>query len=150
MNSPQAIEKIYPSKIRFFFAYFIWLCSILLPFILVLSLISQKRPDYSGLWYVLPIFLIGPIISYPYYTLSIDHEKISGGTLWGWLWRIEEIKLSEISREKTASQTLGKLIGITVIYSMQGKKILTLGLNDSQISKILESSKDDNKSSKSH
>jgi hypothetical protein len=150
MNSLQAAEKIRPSIIRYLFAFFAWCCLILAPFILVILLIPNKRTDFSGFWFFLAFFLFEAVVLYPYHTLSIDGEKISGATLWGWLWRREEIRLSEISRERIMKQNLGRLAGITILYSKQGEKILTLGLSDSQISRIMELSKDKNGSTELH
>jgi hypothetical protein len=104
-------------------------------------LMTRQAPDEFTFWSLPVLTLFLCLITYPYYTLSTDGIIISGATRWGWFWRREEIRLTDIDAEKVMEQTLGRSLGIVIIYSTQGKKILTLGLSDSQISGILESAR---------
>ncbi|MFT3894143.1 MAG: hypothetical protein QM730_21130 [Anaerolineales bacterium] len=141
MNSSEEDEMIYPNKIRFMFSFFMYCLLFLIPMAAVLSFFTGKALDLGSYIPVFLIYLFSSYVSYPFYSLTKDQEIISGATVWGNRNHREQIKLSDIDYEKTFRQKLGKILGIYVIYSKQGKKILTLGLNDLQISIILEFAK---------
>lgn len=77
------------------------------------------------------------IEAYPYYTIILGKSSLSGPTFWNWKWRREEIALSEIDKEKTLNRNFGRKLGFMIFYSLDGKKILSLGLDNSQINQIL-------------
>ncbi len=133
--------KFSPQKVRFTFAIFFYY---LLGFILFAPIywILIGKDDF--LFYYLCLFLLTffsrTISEYPYFTLVIDDNKISGAKLLGG-WRREEITLSEINQDKVLQQNPGSFFGITILYSIQGRKILTLGLDKGQVTKIMEFAK---------
>jgi hypothetical protein len=135
LNARINSAKIYPYRLKYAFALMIYYLCQFSTFVPILWLLKTLTFSFVWLFPLLYLFMLIP--AYPYYTLSVDSEKISGATLWGWLWRREEINLSEIHKEKVLRQNFGKLLGITIFYSIHGKKILTLGLDNLQISKIL-------------
>jgi hypothetical protein len=119
-------------------AFFFYCLLILIPFVLVVALITRNAPDIYSFIPPLIMYLLSSFVAYPYYALSKDKDSISGATLWGWRWRKEQISLREISHEKVLRQNIGKKLGIIILYSTHDKKILTLGLSNSQLSQILE------------
>lgn len=137
-------QKIYPQKTRFVFAWIIYSLLFCLPVIPIFWLLEHDNPVLPAIGLYL-VFLFSLFSVYPYYTLTKDEEKITGATLWSWMWRREEIKFSEIDSDKIQHRNFGRLLSITVLFSKQGKKILTLGLSRSQISEILKSAQVDGK-----
>jgi hypothetical protein len=147
-SSLPAVEKIYPQKIRFLFAWMIYSYLIFIPFIPVLWFLERESPTFSYLWEYPLVMLFISIPGYIDFTLSIDDEKVEGPAQWGWLRRKEQIRLSDIDPKKVSRQSLGRLLGITIIHSADRKKILTLGLSDDQILHILKSIKSDNRTNR--
>ncbi len=137
-------RKVYPQKIRFAFAWIIYSLLNCLPFIPIFWLLERNHPAYPLVGLLL-VYVSMTFSVYPYYTLSRDDEKITGATLWSLMWRREEIKLSEIDQEGIWRRNFGNLLGITILFSTQGKKILTLGLSRLQILEVLESEKDNSR-----
>jgi hypothetical protein len=125
-----------PRKVNFAFSWFIYCLIVSIPFVLILWLIERKFP-ITYIW-VMPILMafLAPA-AYPYYTIGISSGKLNGATQWGWMWRRTEINLNEIDKDKVLRQKLGRRFGVTVIHSTAGIKILTIGLDDTQISRIL-------------
>ncbi len=85
------------------------------------------------------MFLCVAPSAYPYYTLALYKSKLNGATQWSWRWRRIEIPFDQIDKDRTLRQPLGKLLGIIIIYSISGEKILTLGLNAQEITEIMNS-----------
>jgi len=128
-------QMVKPSKVRFAFSWFVFSLIGYIPAVLILWLIEQKFP-FVFVW-IMPLLLLSfAPAAYPYYIVVVSSDKINGATRWGWLWKRTEIRLNEIDKEKLLQQQLGKKLGITVIHSTSGIKILTLGLSDQQLSEI--------------
>ncbi len=130
--------KIFPNKVKFVFSFLIVNLCFFVPSIPLFWLMESRNPTYFYLWLFPLLFLFMSVPAYPYFTLSTDQKCVTGPTLWGWRWRREAMKFSEINQDKVLHQNLGKFFGITILYSKEGKKILTLGLEYFQISEILE------------
>ena len=111
------------------------------------------EPDHEIFWGILlnipAVWLWSTIPAHPYYALSVYEGKIEGARVWGPLWgslwgwggsvpRRIKIDSREIDKEKTLRQHLLHLLGIVIFHSVSGRKILTIGLKDSQISQVLE------------
>jgi hypothetical protein len=139
MNSYERPETIFPNRIRFTFSFFIYFLLALIPALSAVWFIRGEPPDNTIFWGIAIGILVASLILYPYYAVSKDGENIRGATLWGWLWRREQIRLRDVYLPKIWRQALGKLFGIVIIHSIQGKKILTLGLSETQLAHILES-----------
>jgi hypothetical protein len=121
-----------PGKVRYVLAFFVYTLISYIPAVLLIWLIEKESSLVFALITLVFLLSFSPA-SYPYYTLSVSSEKVNGATMWGWLWKRTEIRLDEIDKEKLSSQWLGKKLGIMVIHSTSGTKILTLGLNDGQL-----------------
>ena len=137
LDALMASQVIKPDKARFAFSWFILTLAAYIPAILVLWVIEKEFP-YIFAWLMPPMLLSLAPPAYPYYNIAILHNKINGATQWGWLWKRTEINFHEIDKAKILHQRLGKKVGITVIHSTNGVKILTLGLDDKQLSGILD------------
>ena len=144
LDNYTSANKIYPNKFRFAVAlllYVLFLFTLYSPIFWLMETKLMKHEKPLVFLLAIPAFYLLEIIpSYPYYAVSVDNKKISGAPLWGrWERRREEIELSEINQDKIVQNNFWKFLGITILYSKQGKKILTLGLNDIQLLNILES-----------
>jgi hypothetical protein len=133
--------KFFPQKTRFTIAIFFYYLFGFILFSPIYWIIMRQGgfPFYYSFFFLL-IFLPSTISEYPCFTLSIDDKKMRGARLLGG-WSREEIFLSEINQDKVLQKNLVGFLGITIFYSTQGKKILTLGLDNGQITKILELAK---------
>ncbi|PKN95324.1 MAG: hypothetical protein CVU44_01185 [Chloroflexi bacterium HGW-Chloroflexi-6] len=130
---------IQPSKSRFIISLSIFYAALEILVLIVLWLLPIDRVVfYVSLCFFPAIVIINFFLAYPYYTVIIHDSKLSGATLWGWMWKRTEINLKEIDKDKALRQNLGRIFGITAIESADGTKILTLGLDNLQIRKILE------------
>jgi hypothetical protein len=132
--------KIQPAKMRFVFSWVTYLICLVAPILLVLWIFpfsQARRMDLQSLVLLPLLMLLFVVAAYPYYTIITYEGKLNGPTLWGWLWRREEIAISEIDKERTLHRNIGRKLGILIFYSLDGKKILSLGLDDSQVDQIL-------------
>ena len=135
LNASIDSKLVKPNKGRFVFSWFIYSLIGYIPAVLFVWLIEQEFP-LTFAW-LMPVLLLSFTLSaYPYYIVAVSSAKINGATRWGWLWKRTEIRFDEIDKEKFSRQHLGKKLGITVIHSINGIKILTLGLSDQQLSEI--------------
>jgi hypothetical protein len=128
-------QLVKPEKVRFVFSWLIFSLIAYIPAVLILWLIEKEFPFIFAWLMPLLLLSIAPA-AYPYYIVAVSNDKINGATRWGWLWKRNEIRLDEIDEEKLSHQHLGKKLGITVIHSTGGIKILTLGLSGQQLSEI--------------
>jgi hypothetical protein len=137
LDALMASQVVKPGKARFAFSWFVFTLVAYIPAVLMLWVIEIEFP-YIFAW-IMPLMLLSLAPpAYPYYNLAIFPNKINGATQWGWLWNRTEINFHEIDTAKTLRQHLGRTLGITVIHSTNGVKILTLGLDDNQLSGILD------------
>ena len=135
LNASIDSQMVKPNKARFAFSWFVISLIGYIPAVLMLWLIEQRVP-FIFAW-LMPLLLLSfAPTAFPYYIVAVSSDKINGATKWGWLWKRTEIRLDEIDQKKLLHQKLGKQLGITVIHSTHGTKILTLGLNDQQLSEI--------------
>lgn len=131
--------KFQPLKLRFVVSALSYGIIPSIPLLLLFWWYMVVQDMWIGLLGVPFLVLIGGMPSaYPYYTILIHEGKLKGPTLWGWRWRQEEIEISEIDKEKTLRRNIGGKLGILIFYSFDGKKILSLGLDESQIQQILD------------
>ena len=139
VNSYVNSIKFQSSKLRYVFSvFFYWVISSI-PGLFLFWIILTAQDSPIGLLGLIPLFLIASMPSaYPYYTILIHENKLNGPTFWGWMWRREEIAVKELDTAKTLNNNIGKKIGVLIFYSMGGKKILSLGLNDAQVRQILD------------
>ncbi len=143
LNAYGASKIVKPNKMRFILA---WFGYNFIPYVLAflfIWLVEKEFPSHFA--WILPLMMlsIAPL-AYPYYALALYDGKINGATQWGWLWKRVEIRFNEIDKDKVVGQSFGRLLGITLIYSTSGVKLLTLGLSHKQLSEILESAKSAN------
>ncbi len=112
---------------------------LLIPATLILWLITKDDVYLVIVWSIVMLLLLGVmgVIAYPYYTLAVLEDGINGPTRWGWFWKRIDIRFDEIDRERTLGQRLGRKLGMTVIHSRRGKKILTLGLDEQQLEELV-------------
>lgn len=137
LNAYEPSIVLKPRKARFMLSWSVVYLSIALLCVLVLWLIERNLTRY----YFLPVLLLQLVlapVAYPYYTIGISNGKLNGAALWGWLWLRVEIGLDEIDLDKVLRQKFGRKLGVTVIHSTTGAKILALGLDGTQVAKILE------------
>ncbi len=131
--------KIHPKRIRFIVSYFIFSATTAIPVYLVAWFLPFDKEFFYSMLFLFPIlFIFLFFLAYPYYTVIILDSKINGATLWGWMWKRTEISVNEIDREKVLQRNFLRSLGITMFKSADGTKILTLGLDDSQIKQIVE------------
>ena len=128
-----------PAKSRFVLAWFVYKLKFLIPPILILWLFTRDE-EFAIAWLIiLPILLLSlgivGVAAYPYYTITVLDDRINGPTRWGTFWMRIDMRFDEIDREKTLRQQFGRKLGMTVIHSRSGEKILTLGLDDEQLSR---------------
>ena len=136
---PAGAIKIHPGKIRFLFSWYVYLFCILIPMLLVLWWwIGELDVILFVLCFEMVFWLLITFMAYPYYTIIINENMVSGPTLWNWLWRRETIDLSQLDREKILHRNIGRKLGLLIFYSLDGKKILSLGLDGAQMRQILE------------
>ena len=135
LNTAVDSQRIKPGKVRFFFSWFMYSLIGYIPAMLILWIIEKEFP-LIFIW-LMPILLLSfAPAAYPYYVVAVSNDRVNGATRWGWLWKRTEIRFDEIDKEKLSKQRLGKKLGVTVIHSTNGIKILTLGLSDQQLSQI--------------
>lgn len=136
LNAAKDSQMIRPSKFRFVLSWFAYGFIFYILAVLFLWL-YEKELSYIYMWLMPLMFLITAPAAYPYYIVAASSDKVNGATRWGWLWKRTEIRLDEIDKEKLSRQRFGKKLGVTVIYSTNGTKILTLGLSEQQLSEIV-------------
>ncbi len=128
-----------PEKARFLFRWYLYFAIFFAPILLTSWFLSK---DTEGILIALAsgtaIWWLSTTLAYPYYTIIVKENMLNGPTLWGWMWRREEIAVKELDTAKTLNNNIGKKIGVLIFYSMGGKKILSLGLNDAQVRQILD------------
>ena len=144
LNSYRGSRQIKPNKARYAFSCFVYCLFNVALFIPLIWTIFSYDVLFDLVW-IIPLVLLAMLLilipsAYPYYTIAIYDGKINGATLLGWMWRRAEFNLAEINKHKVLSQNLGKKLGITVIHSTSGIKILALGLDETQLAEILTSS----------
>ncbi len=138
LNTSVDVRKISPKLINFLFSWYVYMLFFLLPlFIVDWLLMGNADAIVIGLFVGVVLTGLLTIQAYPYYTILLGKESLSGPTFWNWKWRREEIPLGEIDKEKTLQRNIGRKLGIVVFYAFDGKKILSLGLNEIQINQIL-------------
>ena len=131
--------KVRPSKLRFVFTWFVLQICILIPLLIFIWIYPFDQEVKFGFLFLFIILILAVAIpAYSYYTILIFKGKLSGATLWGWKWGREEMAMSEIDKEKTSHRNIGRKLGFLIFYSTSGKKILSLGLDNSQVNQILE------------
>lgn len=136
LNASINSKMVKPGKVRFVFSWFIFGLLGYIPGVLLVWFIEKGFPfTFAGLMFVM-LWSFAPA-AYPYYTVAITSDKINGATKWGWFWKRTEIRLDEIDKEKLSRQPLGKKLGVVVIHSTKGTKILTLGLSEQQLAEII-------------
>jgi hypothetical protein len=127
--------KIQPSKFRFVFSLAAYMIYSVIPWAIILW-VFPFREQFP--YVVLVMFLSGMIPYYPYYTIVVYDGNLEGPTLWGWMWGREVIELCDLDGEKIKNRNYGKKLGILIFYAKDGKKILSLGLDNDQINHILD------------
>ncbi len=137
LNDITTSQVVKPGKGRFAFSWFVYTLAGYIPAVLIIWLVEKEFP-YVFACLMPPLLLSFAFPVYPYYNIAILSNKINGATQWGWLWKRAEIIFHEMDKEKTLRQNLGKTLGITVIHSISGVKILTLGLDNKQLLGILD------------
>jgi hypothetical protein len=130
--------KFQPLKLRFVVSALSYGIIPSIPLLLLFWWYMVVQDMWIGLLGIPFLVLIGGMPSaYPYYTILIHEGKLKGPTLWGWRWRCLELNLEWLDKEKILKQNPGRKLGITIFYSSGGEKILSLGLDNSQINQIL-------------
>lgn len=147
LNVDEGALKIQPRKSRFIISWFVFYTATAIPAYLVVWFLPLDKELFYILLALFPILLVSLFfLAYPYYTVIILNSTINGATLWGWMWKRTEISINDVDKEKVLQRNLWRNLGITVIKSTNGTKILTLGLDDSQTKHIFEyAHKDDGK-----
>ncbi len=136
LNTATDSQMIKPGKVRFVLSSLAYALIFYILAVLFLWLYEKEFPyAYAWLMPLLLLFLVPA--TYPYYVVAVSSDKINGATRWGWLWKRTEIRLDEIDKEKLFQQRLGKKLGVVVIHSTNGAKILTLGLSEQQLMEII-------------
>lgn len=130
--------KFQPSKLRFAFSMFSYGIISSIPLLFLFWGYLAVQDLWIGLLGVPLLLLISGVpLAYPYYTILIHEGKINGPTLWGWKWRRLELNLEWLDREKILKRNPGRKLGITIFFTPSGDRILSLGLDDSQVNQIL-------------
>lgn len=128
-----------PNRSRYLFAWSLWILCFCIPIILLFWFIRKDFPH--NLWIVPLILLPIAFPEYPFYTIVTWNGKINGPGVWnswaGGKRRRVEINLKDIDKEKVLRRNPGAFLGITILYSKSGAKILTLGLDKWQLEEIL-------------
>lgn len=147
LNVDEGALKIQPQKSRFIISWLVFYTATAIPVFWVVWFLPFDNEFFYSLLFLFPILLVfNFFLAYPYYTVIILDSKINGATLWGWMWKRTEISINDVDKEKVLQRNLWRSLGITVMKSASGTKILTLGLDDSQIKQIFEyADKDDGK-----
>lgn len=135
LNAFVGARMVKPDKARFALAWFIYFLAFYIPTMLIVWIYKKENVYFYAEIILLICVFQAPAI-YPYYIVAVFNDKINGATQWGWIGNRAEIRLDEIDKENLARQRLGKKLGITVIHSTGGIKILTLGLSEKQLSAI--------------
>ena len=138
LNACTDSQMVKPHKVRFVFSWLIYGLTSLVPAVLLLWLFQKEFP-YIFTWLMPLLFLSLAPSAYPYYIVAVHNDRINGATRWGWLWKRTEIRLDDIDIDRIARQSIGIKLGVTVIHSKSGTKILTLGLDEKQLDGILDS-----------
>ena len=143
LNIYKGSRQIRPNKTRYIFSWFIYslfACLTAIALYVPLAWLIYKRISIELMWMAPSVWLAMLLFltpsMYPYFTIAIFNNVISGATLWGG--KRTEINLAEIDKNKILRQKIGRIFGVTVIYSTGKVKILSLGLDDIQLSEILE------------
>jgi hypothetical protein len=126
-----------PGIIRFIFSWYIYSLWFFIPVSLIILFIG-KDSVIEFLIILFILYLLSAFPVYPYYTVIVDENKLIGPSLWSWRWNHIEINSADVNKVKVFSNNIGKIFGISIIYSKDGNKVLTLGLDNSQISQILD------------
>jgi hypothetical protein len=138
VSAPSNTGIIRPKKINFLFSWYVYFYCFFIPLLLLFWFI---RPEMDLLLFLVifehVFWALIIIVAYPYYTLVLEKNELKGPTLWGWLWRHEKIAFVQIDKEKTLKRNFGRKLGFVVFYSLDGRKILSLGLDNSQVNQIL-------------
>ena len=135
LNTVVDSQMIKPGKARFVLSSLAYAFIFYILAVLFLWFYEKEFP-YVYAWLMPILILLMTPAAYPYYILAVSSDKVNGATRWGWLWKRTEIRLDEIDKDKLFQQHLGRKLGVVVIHSTKGTKILTLGLSEKQLSEI--------------
>ncbi len=133
------MKQVKPSKVKYGIASFVYAVPYSILSIVLALLLTKEIVFAFASALITPLYLLTlALATYPYYIVAIYNGKVNGATLSGWKWRRAEININEIDKSKILQPGFGKLFGITVIHSISGAKILTVGLDNMQLAEILE------------
>jgi hypothetical protein len=139
LASHQNAVIVSPSRLKFLFSWFAYFLFFFIPTSLFFWVIESEHQMFWVYLFVMPLgWLINAIPAYPFYTLSIYDNKLEGARLWGLSWQRTEMDFSKIDKEKTLRQNFLQKLGIILFHSINGKKILTFGLDDLQMSQVFK------------
>ena len=137
VDAQENAVKFSPKKLNFILAYIFYFLSLVIPFLVAVRIIGGTDLFIRILVVEFIVGCFTSIGAYPYYTIVASKKSINGPTLWGWMWRRLDLDIAWLDKEKILKRNPGRRLGIVIFYTRSGEKMLTLGLDNSQIKQIL-------------
>ncbi|MBN1305073.1 MAG: hypothetical protein JXA13_11620 [Anaerolineales bacterium] len=135
-HTKRFVATIQPHKRRLFYSLTIISFCPFVPVLVIVLLFTNDLVLILGLsilFFVVMGFLT--FIYQPTFTLSYDGTYIERLGFWNRA-DTKKIALNRLDKGRIRNQNPGKGMGIVFLYSLEGEKLLTLGLDENQLSQL--------------